>query len=129
MQHLPVWQLAASHIEVLKHAKGALPQVLNYNDFQWSNLALSRDGEPLRAVIYDSGLFGVGPRYSDYRNVVGSLADAARSAFWRQDRPVDEREAILDEPISELYALLVASSRTAFLTGRGQYCEGLRRAS
>jgi len=111
------WKLAAVHIQALKEAMRSLPETLNYNDFHWSNLALQRCGAAalrrgeLRAVVFDYHLLGIGPRYSDCRNVVGSLGKRAARAFWEAYGPVDEREAILDEPISILYGLQVASRR------------------
>jgi len=105
----PVWRLAADHIEALKSALRSLPETLNYNDFHWSNLALSRPvGPPLRAIVYDYHLLGIGPAYSDCRNVCGSLGERARAAFWEAYGPVHEREAVLDAPVAILYALRVA---------------------
>lgn len=110
LAHNPVWKLAAGHIQPLKDAMRSLPETLNYNDFHWSNLALSRD-RPLRAVVFDYHLLGIGPRYSDCRNVVASLGERAARAFWEAYGSVDEREATLDEPVSVLYALQVAARR------------------
>jgi hypothetical protein len=108
----PVWKLAADHIEALKQAMRSLPETLNYSDFHWTNLALSRRTEPpLRAVVFDYHLLGIGPAYSDCRNVVGSLGEQAESAFWEAYGPVDEREAILDAPVSVLFSLSVAMQR------------------
>ena len=81
LDHIPVFRLAVESIEKLKTAIHSLPQVLNYNDFYWGNLALSREREPLRAVVSDYGLPGIGLRYSDCRNVVSSLGEGARDAF------------------------------------------------
>lgn len=110
----PVWRLAADHIEPIKQAMRSLPETLNYNDFHWTNLALSRDKVPLRAIVFDYHLLGIGLRYSDCRNVVGSLRERAALAFWETYGAVDERERLLDEPTSVLYALLVASRRSRF---------------
>lgn len=108
----PVWQLAAEHLASLQAALRALDQTLNYNDFYWTNLALSRQSLPCpRAIVFDYHLLGIGLRYSDCRNVIGSLSGAARLAFWEAYGPVDEREALLDAPLSTLYSLWVASQR------------------
>jgi hypothetical protein len=106
----PVWRLAADHAEELKAAMRALPETLNYNDFHWSNLALSRK-RPMRAVVYDYHLLGIGPAASDCRNVVGSLRGEAATAFWKTYGPVDEREVMLDAPVAVLIALSVAVQR------------------
>jgi hypothetical protein len=103
----PVWRLAADHIESIKQAMRSLPETLNYSDFHWTNLALSRDEVSLRAIVFDYHLLGIGLRCSDCRNVAGSLKERAALAFWETYGPVDE-------PTSVLYALLVASRRSRF---------------
>jgi hypothetical protein len=102
------WKLSVEHIEKLKQALHSFPETLNYNDFHWTNLALSR-AEPLTAIVYDYHLLGIGSVYSDYRNVCGSLGERAKEAFLKAYGPVDEQAAIFDAPISLLYSLLVAS--------------------
>jgi hypothetical protein len=114
LSDLRVWAYAAGQIERLKGALAALPQTLNYNDFFWGNLALSRGVGPLRAVVFDYHLLGVGVAYSDCRNVVGSLGEGARPAFWEAYGPADEKERLLDEPTATLYGLFCATKRPAF---------------
>ena len=105
-------RLAAEHIDALKAEMKGLPTTLNYNDFDWTNLAVSRnETSELRAIMFDYHLLGIGPAYSDYRNVVGSLEGDGRFAFQQRFGPVDEREAILDAPVSVLYSLYEASLR------------------
>lgn len=107
--HDPVWELAADHIEALKEAMRSLSETLNYNDFHWTNLALSSYTQPqLKAIVFDYHLLGVGLRYNDCRNVVDSLGEDAAAAFWETYGPVDERERVLDEVTAPLYGLLVA---------------------
>lgn len=107
MGELPVWRFAADYLQALQDAFRAFPETLNYNDFHWTNLALTRE-EPLRAVIFDYDLLGIGPVYCDIRNVLGSLGESARSAFLEVYGPVDERITVFDEPLSVLYSLQVA---------------------
>jgi len=103
------WDLAARHIELLKMAVDRLSVTLNYNDFYWTNLALSRrDGDQLAAIVFDYHLLGVGMRASDCRNVTGSLSGNAVRAFWDAYGPVDPREVELDRPLAVLYALHAA---------------------
>lgn len=110
----PVWQLAADRIEALKRALRALPETLTYNDFHWTNLALSRrEDVDLRAIVFDYHLLGTGPAAGDCRNVTGSLEGPARRAFQVAYGEVDEREAILDAPVAVLHALGVAVRRPA----------------
>ncbi|MBI2941887.1 MAG: hypothetical protein HYY04_15770 [Chloroflexi bacterium] len=108
----PVWGLAADHIEALRCAMRSLSETFTYNDFHWTNLALSRQrGTAVQAIVYDYHLLGIGLAYSDCRNVAGSLGPKARATFWEAYGPVDEREAILDKPIAALYVLGVALQR------------------
>jgi hypothetical protein len=113
----PVWRLASEHIGLLKAAVGRLSVTLNYNDFYWTNLALSRrEDARLEAIVFDYHLLGVGMRYSDCRNVAGSLSGAAVGAFWDTYGSVDPREAKLDQPLAALHALHVASHMPRFPT-------------
>jgi len=107
MADLPVWRLAADGLEALQAAFRAFPETFNYNDFHWTNLALTR-AEPLRAVVFDYDMLGIGPVYCDIRNVLGSLGESARGSFREAYGPVDNRIALFDKPLSVLYSLQVA---------------------
>ena len=111
----PVWDLAAEHIGMLKAALERMSVTLNYNDFYWTNLALSRrpEGEP-EAIIFDYHLLGMGMRYSDWRNVAGSLHGAAVEAFRETYGPTDPREEVLDRPLATLHGLHVAARMARF---------------
>ncbi|MHB8947342.1 MAG: hypothetical protein ACYC6I_12500 [Bacillota bacterium] len=69
---------------------------------------------PPAAIINDYHLMGIGLPYSDCRNVAGSLAELARSAFSEAYGRVDELERLLDKPTSILYGLLAASRLPRF---------------
>lgn len=135
---LKVWRLAAEHLEGLKKEFRLLPSTLNYNDFDWANLALSREETPgTQAIVFDYHLLGVGPVFSDYRNVIGSLGGKARDAFQDRFGPVDEREILLDAPLSTMYSLYIAAMRPQFPAWAkglidqaisGQFERDLRRA-
>ena len=73
----------------------------------WTNLALSRE-QPVRAIVFDYHLLGIGPAASDCRNVASSPRAGAAGAFWDTHGPVDEQEVVLDAPVAVLYALSVA---------------------
>lgn len=115
LAHDSVWKLAVENIEKIKKGMRSLTETLNYNDFYWTNLALSRsEGGNLRAIVFDYHLFGIGLAYSDCRNVTGSLKGEARSTFWETYGRVDEREKLLDEATAVLYALFTASRLPTF---------------
>jgi hypothetical protein len=107
-----VWRLAADHIESITAAMRSLPQTFNHNDFCWDNLAVSREPRPsLRAVVFDYHLMGTGLAYSDCRNIMGSLGETAKAAFWETYGDIDPREVALDAPVATLYALSEAVAR------------------
>lgn len=66
------------------------------------------------AVVFDYHLVGVGMRFSDCRNVTGSLGLAARSAFWDEYGQVDPREEIIDRPLAVIHSLVVAAKLPKF---------------
>jgi len=108
----PVWSFAAEHIDRLKEAMLSMPETLNYNDFHWSNLALSRaPASRLEAIVFDYHLLGIGLAYSDCRNATGSLGKNARAAFWETYGTTDLREAALDAPAATLVTLHEALRR------------------
>ena len=112
LDRIPAWGLAMQQVEALKEKYLALPQTFNYNDFAVENLALSRDTEkPLRAIVFDYDCFASGVAYSDWRNVMVSLQGAAKESFQENYGVIAESERRLDQPLSILYGLVVASQR------------------
>ena len=109
---LGVWRLCADHIEPIKQATRSEPATLNYTDFHWTNLALTRE-PPLQAVVFDYHMLGIGMAYSDLRNALGSLPGPPGEAFRQAYGPLadPERQTILDEPVATLYALHEALKR------------------
>jgi len=109
------WRLAAEHIELLKLGLAGFGTTLNYNDFHWTNLALSRKaGLGMEAVVFDYDLLGIGTRYSDFRNVMGSLSGEAVTGFREVYGSVDPGEQTLDRPLATLYALVSAARMATF---------------
>jgi hypothetical protein len=133
----PAWATARAQAEALKARYRAFPQTFNYDDFAGENLALSRGGEPLRAVVYDYDCFSVGCAYSDWRNVTFSLQGAARDAFAQAYGPVSDAERRLDDPLAILQGLVSASRRSRApgwalplirSVTNGELAEAIRRA-
>ena len=108
------WVHLADSIEGIKDAAKSCDETLTYNDFHWTNLALTRDATDARAIVFDYHLLGVGLRCSDCRNVAGSLGSGARDAFIAAFGEVDEKERVLDSLLAPLYALVVAFQRPKF---------------
>lgn len=110
MEENPVWRFVAEHLDALRSRARRLPLTLNYNGSHWTNLALSRR-PPLRAIVFDYHLLGIGLAWSDCRNVISALGPAGREAFLDSYGPIRPEERILDEPLSVLHGLQVATAR------------------
>ena len=108
------WVHLANSIQAIKDEARSCDETLTYNDFHWTNLALTRNAAPIRAVVFDYHLLGIGLRYSDWRNVTGSLRSRARDAFITAFGAVDEKERVLDSLLAPLYALVTAFRRRNF---------------
>ncbi len=109
------WNLALSNCEALKAKYLSFPQTFNYNDFSAENLALSRaTHDKPKAIVYDYDQFSSGTIYSDWRNITYSLKGKAQDAFMMCFGRVDEDERRLDEVLSVLHGLMVASTRKLF---------------
>lgn len=108
------WYTLADNVGRIRNAVMSSAETLAYNDFHWTNLALSRDGKPIRAVVFDYHLLGLGMRYSDCRNVTGSLGPDAADAFRSAYGETDPREKVLDELVAPLCALVEAFRRPGF---------------
>ena len=110
------WVTLADNIDRIRNAAITSDETLTYNDFHWTNLALSRNVEPIRAVVFDYHLLGLGLRYSDCRNVTGSLAPVAADAFRSAYGETDPGEKVLDDLMAPLYVLVEAFRRPRFPT-------------
>ncbi|MCY3766633.1 MAG: phosphotransferase [Gemmatimonadetes bacterium] len=108
------WSILAGNIDRIRNAVMASAETLTFNDFHWTNLALSRNGRRIKAVVFDYHLLGLGMRYSDCRNVTGSLGPDAADAFQSAYGETDPREEILDELVAPLCALVEAFRRPVF---------------
>jgi hypothetical protein len=105
------WRWVAEHIPAITEAIRGMPCTFNYNDFHWSNFAISRVVRDGKVALFDFHLFGVGMAYSDIRNVSYVLQEPARSAFLDAYGPVRERERVLDAPVATLSGVLLRLQR------------------
>ena len=109
------WKLALTHFEEFKCKYRSYPQTFNYNDFAAENLAfsLTRQGR-LQAIVFDYDQFSIGTIYSDRRNVIYSLRGGARKIFIEIYGEASEGERRLDDVLSILHGLIIASEREKF---------------
>ena len=116
----PKWVTLSHNTERVKQAAVAKSETLTYNEFHWTNLALSRNERQLRVVVVDYHPLGLGLRYSDCRNVTGALSARAAAAFQAACGETDPVEEILDNLLAPLYALVEAFKRPRFPSGARQ---------
>ena len=108
----PACRLLLSRFRDLRAAVDSVPRTLCYNDFNYTNFAVARDGSA--AMMFDYNLLGKGFRYCDVRNACYDLSDAAESAFLAEYGPTDPLEQLIDEITSPVIALHIAYQRSAF---------------
>ena len=116
------WTVLADNIDRIKNAAVTFEETLTFNDFHWTNLALSREN-PVRAVMFDFHLLGVGLRHSDCRNVTGALGQDAADTFRSEYGETDPREKTLDDLLAPLHALVEAFRRPRFPSRAGASLE------
>lgn len=112
LPHHPVWNVLESNFEAIRSIADRLPKTITYNDFYWTNLAVSRDGR--EALMFDYNLMGKGYAYSDIRNVTVSLSPDAAAAFLAEYGPADPLERSVDDILSPIITLILASRRDTF---------------
>ena len=108
----PVWSALDGSLPRLRELIGAMDKTLVYNDFYYTNMAVSRDGT--RALMFDYNLLGKGPAAGDIRNVTYSLSTAAREAFLNSYGEYDEGNAALNSILEHLVTLYSACVREVF---------------
>jgi len=107
-----VWSIILDNYDLIFNKIEDLEKTLTYNDFYWTNLAVSNDRK--KAIMFDYNLLGIGYRYSDIRNVCSSLSDEAGKVFIKEYGNINEIEKIMDEGLSILITLIFAYKRSKF---------------
>lgn len=108
-----LWQVITENYSTIRSRIDALPRTLTYNDFYWTNLIVSKNGES--AFMFDYNLLGKGIAYGDIRNVVSSLSRQAAEAFIKEygdDIAKEQRKA--DDFIAPLVTLVSACECETF---------------
>lgn len=109
---LPVWKLIEDNFDLIKRLLDRAKRTLTYNDFYYTNLAVSRDGTS--AMMFDYNLLGKGYAYADIRNVCLALSKEAGKAFCEAYGNFDAMEVMLDEVASVLVTLQLACQKEQF---------------
>lgn len=108
----PVWNILDANFDTICSIAAHLPKTITYNDFYWTNLAVSKDGS--EALMFDYNLMGKGYAYADVRNVTVSLSPVAAAAFRAEYGPTDPLERAIDDILSPIITLILAARRGAF---------------
>lgn len=103
------WTYLDEHLPELFRIIENLEPVINYNDFYYTNLAVSRNGQ--KALMFDYNCMGKGYRAADLRNVSYSLGKNAAQVFLEHYGSIPEEEYQADDVISALTTLIMASKR------------------
>lgn len=111
-QNLPIWKIIDDNFDIIILKIKALPRVLTYNDFYYTNLIIAKDKSS--AFMFDYNLLGKGYVYSDIRNVCSSLGENAKKAFIETYGEFDKSEIIVDDVTSVLVTLYYACQRKTF---------------
>lgn len=111
-QSLPIWKIIDDNFDIIISKIKALPRVLTYNDFYYTNLIIAKDKSS--AFMFDYNLLGKGYVYSDIRNVCSSLGENAQKAFIETYGEFDKSEIIVDDVTSVLVTLYYACQRKTF---------------
>lgn len=111
-QSLPIWKIIDDNFDIIISKIKALPRVLTYNDFYYTNLIIAKDKSS--AFMFDYNLLGKGYVYSDIRNVCSSLGENAKKAFIETYGEFDKSEIIVDDVTSVLVTLYYACQRKTF---------------
>lgn len=109
---LPVWELLLSNLDRIQAIIVNIPKTLNYNDFYYTNLIVSKDESS--AFMFDYNLLGKGYAYADIRNVCYSLGEHAKAAFLQEYGPFDESQKIVDDVASTLVSMHAACKFDVF---------------
>lgn len=108
-----LWKVYADHYEQIRNGIGALPRVLTYNDFYYTNLIVARDKS--EAFMFDYNLLGKGMPYGDVRNVTSSLSEEAAAVFVNEYGMKGlEEQALADAWIAPLVTLYLACGQETF---------------
>lgn len=107
-----VWDIILDNYDLIFDKVEELEEILTYNDFYWTNLAVSKGRK--KAIMFDYNLLGIGFRYSDIRNVCSSLSEEAGKAFIKEYGEINETEKVIDDGLSILVTLIFAYKRPEF---------------
>lgn len=108
----PDWEYMRDMADRVRILAESLSETLVYNDFDWTNLAVAKDGSI--AFPFDYHMLGRGHRFGDVRNVCVGLSREASWAFLQGYGSVNRDEIPVDAAASPVISLLLACERPLF---------------
>lgn len=126
LENLPVWRSACEAADQLVAYVRPRVDTLTYNDFHHVNLAVSRQDESI-ITLFDFDNSGKGFAESDLRNMANGLRGKALQSF-SENLPLDPALFAVDEILSALYGLIVASRRDMIPAWAGVLIESMKTA-
>lgn len=113
-----LWNLIEDNWNLFLSTIKGIEETLNYNDFYWTNLVVSKDKK--EALMFDYNFLGIGSRYNDIRNVTVSLSEAAKDAFMDEYGDHSQREKAVDDVTTSLITLISAYKKDTFPKWAGE---------
>lgn len=108
-----LWEIIIENYDTIRHQIDTLDRTLTYNDFYWTNLIVSKNGDS--AFMFDYNFLGKGIVYSDIRNVISALSMEAAEAFIQEyGVDINETEKKADAFFAPLVTLVHACRRETF---------------
>ncbi len=126
-QTAPVWVLLEQTFDVVYSLLRRIKSTLTYNDFDYTNCIVARDGSD--AMMFDYNLLGKGGAYTDLRNVTWNLSPRARDTFLSTYGATDPLEATVDAVVSPAVTLYMACQRDNFPAWGSEALEEICSAS
>lgn len=112
----PVWKLAETFLPRLLQMLEQTEETLVYNDFYYTNMAVSRDRSS--ALLFDYNFLGAGLACADLQNVTSALSPAAGKVFLQAYGQIcgmpSERDWLLARVSGALASVYTASCRESF---------------
>ncbi len=106
-----VWKVIEEKLDYLKELIDKTEKTLTYNDFYYTNMAVSKE---FGAFMFDYNLLGKGYVASDIKNVTVQLGEEAKKSFLKSYGKYDEKEILIHEIAGNLVALCFACQREIF---------------
>lgn len=108
----PVWKYIEDNLSCLQSIIDKTEKTLTYNDFYYTNMAVS---EEHGAFMFDYNLLGKAYVASDIKNVTVQLGVEGKAAFLKGYGEYNKNEVLMHEVVGTLVGLYFACTKEVFL--------------